>query len=282
MANERVAAARRLFAGGLSVALGVAILKTLVLSRYRVDWRDATLAALTAGPLAVAALLVWSRRTGPQLLARACWWGFLIVGVMAAAVEGGRHGAWQPVFGVMCAGLALLAIGRVGLDESGRFRPVAFRGTIQLSLTLAMADTASLAMWGLALAMAGSYPQKAAAMLALAAATGLGVAGLLRLRTWGLLVAFFSNLLVGTLAVAEVLPVPRPLRFLLGATASLQLVVPLPMLVTLLRRRAPSPDRWNRLRSVGATAAIVGLMALGVYAGVVRDAPLFLFRPLAD
>ena len=154
---------------------------------------------------------------------------------------------------------------------------MAFRGTLQLSLVLAMADTASLALFGVVAPVLASDTTLAAKLLPLAALTGLGVAGLLRLRTWGLLVALASNLLVGSSPPHGPSPVPMALQNLFVATALLQVIVPLPMIVRLALRRPPPPDRWQGFRTIGATAAIVGLVALGVYAGVVRETPLLSF-----
>jgi len=52
------------------------------------------------------------------------------------------------------------------------------------------------------------------------------------------------------------------------------LIVPLPMLVTLVTRRVPDPEGWRRAKAWGTTIGILGLVALSVYAGVVSDGPL--------
>jgi hypothetical protein len=274
MASERMVVVRRLVASAASAALSVRIVSELGRSEPH-DWRPLLIVALLVGAPAVAALLLWNRRLGAQLVARACWWCFLVVGVLGACVSGQRDGGWHPAVAVGFAGLALLAAGRSGLaDERSRFKPVAFRGTLQLSLVLAMADTASLAMCGLGWLLLTPQPSDAARLLPLAALTGLGVVGLLRLRTWGLLVAFASNVLVGALALAKALPVPAPLQKLFVATALLQVIVPLPMIVRLVLRRGPPPDRWQAFRTIGANAAVLGLVALGLYAGLVHETPL--------
>jgi hypothetical protein len=189
--------------------------------------------------------------------------------------------ALKPAYAGLCCAAALLLAGRAGLDAaSGRFRPVAFRGTLVLSLVLALADAGSLSFCTFGTAMSGWRDAGAALALgALALLACVGVVGLLRLRTWGLLVALASNLLVGTLALTGALPLPPPLRWLFMGTAGLQLIVPLPMLVTIVRRRPPPPDRWQRFRSVATTVAILGLAAFVAYAGIVREwPPLLPFR----
>jgi hypothetical protein len=273
MASERMVGVRRLVAGAASMALGARVVAEFRPWSHRVDWREGLLLAILVGAPAIAAPLVWTRRLGAQLLARACWWSFLIVGVLGTCVAGAKEGG-PPAFAVACSGLALLAIGRSGLEQrSGRFNPVAFRGTLQLSLVLAMADTASLALCGLGWLLA-KEPSFAARLLPLAAFTGLGVVGLLRLRTWGLLAAIASNLLVGALALSKVLLVPPPVQQLFVVTAALQAIVPLPMIVRLVLRLPPPPDRWQAFRTFGATTAILGLVAVGLYAGLVHEAPL--------
>ena len=267
---------RRLAAGGASIAFGSLFLRAGWSSNH-VDWSEALLLTIVAAAAAIAAGLVWSRRLPAQLLARACWWCFLLVSEMGAILSGAREHP-NPAFGVLFSGLALLAIGRYGLEqESGAFKPVAFRGTLQLSLVLAMADTASLAICGLVNILIAPEMGYATRLFPLAAFTGLGVVGLLRLRTWGLLVALTSNVLVGVLALTRRLPVPAPLQYLFLATTLLQVIVPIPMLVRLILRRPPPMDRFRAFRAVGATVAIVTLVGFGLYAGLVRETPLFSF-----
>jgi hypothetical protein len=97
-----------------------------------------------------------------------------------------------------------------------------------------------------------------------------GVIGLLRLRTWGLILSVGSNLVVAVLALARVLYLPGPLRALFVGTAILQLIIPIPMLVTIVRGRAPGPDRWRRTKRAVWTAAIVGLAGFSVYGAYIH------------
>jgi hypothetical protein len=164
---------------------------------------------------------------------------------------------------VVCSAGALLAAGRSGLEEGeGRFRPVAFRGTLMLALVLAMADTGALLWIGSGNLMFDHRPSA----LLVAVPMLLGVVGLLRLRTWGLIVSLASNILMVVLGLTRVLYLPGPLRGLFVGTAILQLLVPLPMLVTIARGRAPGPDRWRAAKTVATTAVIAGIASLSVYA----------------
>jgi hypothetical protein len=279
MAMERIVVVRRGVAGAASMAIAGRLFSESFHLHGRFDWREATYAAILIGVPMIAGVLAWSRRLGLQLLARAFWWSILIMSLLATLMSGGATNDGRfAAFAVACAGLALLAIGRVGLGaEAARFQPVAFRGTLQLSLVLAMADTAALAFCAVCWFLDGRAAVAVGKVLLFPAFTGLGVVGLLRLRTWGLLVAVASNLLVGTLALTKNLPVPYPLTYVFIATAAIQLLVPLPMIVRLVLRRGPPPDRWQTFRTVGANLAILSLVALGVYAGLFRDAPLWYF-----
>jgi hypothetical protein len=101
---------------------------------------------------------------------------------------------------------------------------------------------------------------------------GVAVAGLFRLRTWGLIAALAANVLVATFALTHRLPTSHLMQKLFACTAILQLVVPVPMLVTILRRRAPGPDRWQSARGKAATLGVAVLGAFSVFAAFLRRA----------
>jgi hypothetical protein len=224
---------------------------------------------------AVAAGLIWLRPIAAQLLARGAWWSFLLGGGLlsvAARDDVARFG----FLAVACNGIALLAAGRTGLGEgaegAGRFRPVAFRGTLILALVLAIADTGAFLWMGSGTAMFGGHPS----LLIMAMPMAVGVLGLLRLRTWGLLLSLASSLLVAILGSTGVLYLEGPLRTLFVSTACLQLLVPLPMLVSIWRGRSPGPDRWQRAKARATTTVIAGIAGVSLYAAFVHG-PLFRF-----
>jgi hypothetical protein len=233
---------------------------------------------VVAGPMlavpAIAAALIWSRRITAQLAARGIWWAFVLGGGLLSV--GAPPTELRQMGCAMVAGAAgaLLAAGGGGLREGGgAFRPVAFRGTLTLSLVLAIADAGTLLWVGLLALMANRMPW----FLLLVPFMAAGVIGLLRLRTWGLILSLVCNLLVAILAATRVLALPDPLRGLYVSTATLQLVVPLPMLITLVRRRAPGPDRWQRARPAAATVALLGIAGLCLYAGLIHQGALLGF-----
>jgi hypothetical protein len=229
------------------------------------------LAMVVIAPLG-AAVLIFSRHLPAQLLARGTWWSYLLTSALVTCVDepSVRHLAGLTAG---ATAFALLAAGREGLEASaGRFQPVAFRGTLTVALVLAMADTGAMLWLGLVTLL--RHDCRLILMVPLMAA---GIVGLLRLRMWGLLAGLAANILVATLAATRVLGLPDPLRGLFIGTALLQLLVPLPMLVAIVRRRPPPSNRWPRAKRAIATATIVAIAGFGVYAGLIRQSALIAF-----
>jgi hypothetical protein len=266
----RALIARRVVASAASLA-AAAVLAHALLPLDSHNGGGLALAVLIATP-AVAAAAVWSRRLGLQLLARGLWWSLLLFGGLVAITDGGAQ------FGAVLAagsGVALLVAGSSGLDGGGaRFQPVAFRGTLMLALVLAIADTTSFIWLGTAQAFVG----KEVRLILLVPPMIAGVVGLLSLRTWGLLLSLGCNILVVVLAGTGLLDLPRELQALFIGTAALQLLVPIPMWVTIIRRRPPPPDRWRSAKRIVSTVVIVGIVALSAYFALfhTRQPPDFL------
>jgi hypothetical protein len=233
MTTSRVTNLRKGLASVAALLLSGALLRQIVDAQGThggPEW--AFVLAMIAMP-AVGAGLLWTRKLPLQLLARGIWWSFSLMGGLVVA-SGSEQGRDIGLAMVACGGVALLAAGRLGLDASDRrFQPVAFRRTLLLALVLAMADTGALLWLGLADAIFEGH----AALLPLVACMIAGVIGLLRLRTWGLIVSMASNIALVTLALCNVLSLPHPLRPLFIGTALLQLIVPVPMLVSIVKTR---------------------------------------------
>jgi len=246
--RRTLATASSLFAAWLFV--------TLLKHSHLYELRWLAPAALTAGPI-LAAFAVWNPRVGWQLLARGIWWSLLLVGGLVSAFE--RHD-YTGCGVALAAACSLLLAGRVDLDGArGRFQPVAFRGTLMLALVLAIADTATSLYFGIAQTVEGQIR-----VILLVPAMIAGIVGLLRLRTWGLLLSLACNVLVAVLAATRTLQLPDGLRPLLIATAVLQLLIPIPMWIAIVRRRVPPPDGWRRTKLVVATLVIVAIAATSV------------------
>jgi hypothetical protein len=231
------------------------------------------LASLVSAP-ALAGVCIWSRRLEAQLFARAVWWSLLLAGSLVCTVVGDEvtHG-FAGIVGGMALGL--LVMGNVGLDaNNGHFQPVGFRGTLLLSLVLAIADTGALLWFGIGSLM---FEPRSGAVLLLVPGMAAAVVGLLRLRTWGLLLGIASNVLVALVAYSRIIHFPAPLRALFIATATLQLLVPIPMVVAIIRRRPPAPARYPRLRAAARALVVAGIACVSFYAAFLHDGALLRF-----
>ncbi|HUJ61846.1 MAG TPA: hypothetical protein VLX92_25250 [Kofleriaceae bacterium] len=218
----------------------------------------------------VAALLIWSRALAAQLLARGTWWSMLLLGTLVAMI-GDRDARHVAAFAAACSALALIAAGSRGLDSRGRFTPVAFRGTLLVALVLAMADAGGLAWFGAGSAV---FEHRYSVVMVVPLMI-VGVIGLLRLRTWGLIVSMIANATIVVLAAAGVLTLPTPLRQLFIGSAALQLIIPLPMIVSIVRGRAPDPTAFRRTKAVAPIVVIVALAGASLLAASLGHPLLF-------
>lgn len=266
---SRVAIVRKVLASALSVGMGAIMVYTLGSMRADLDGPGWLAGAMfLAGPL-LAAVGIWPRAIGLQLASRAVWWVQLLFLSFASVVEpDGRI----PALALGSAGALLLA-GRLGLadDGSGRFRPVAFRGTLMLALVLAIADVGTFTWLGtMQTIREGNIRVILFVPLMIA-----GVIGLLRLRTWGLIVSVACNVLVAVLAWTPFFAMGGFGDYL-AVMAIIQLLIPLPIWVAIIRRRPPPPDRWQKAKAIAATGVILLLAALtiagklGLYAATLR------------
>jgi hypothetical protein len=235
------------------------------------DTGDVPLVAwLALALLPVAAALVFVRRLEPQILVRAVMWGVLVLGTLLAWVVDSPARDAHLVTGslVACSGVALLALGGLGLDAPPArraFVPVAFRGVLVAILVMAVADTATLLFWGGMVAESSHLDPALAAFFFCAGGLMLvAVAGLYGLRVWGFALNVVANVVVATGAwlVPEL---PEELAACLTATAIGQLVVGLPLMKGLVSR---SEAGWLRPALAGRIGAgvVVGLMASALVA----------------
>jgi hypothetical protein len=89
-----------------------------------------------------------------------------------------------------------------------------------------------------------------------------------------LIVSLCTNLLIAILAITHVLPLPRELRWLFIGTALLQLLVPIPMIVAIVRGTPPQPDAWRRTKVVLPAMMISAIALLSIYAGLIHEGRL--------
>jgi hypothetical protein len=261
---------RRAIACLASVALGVRSFQLYHGSAHTLT--DRVFIDLSLAIPFVAGAMIWSRFLAAQLLARGAWWSMLLCTCLIS-VTSGEH---EPIMGLVigCNAIALLAAGGIGLENRKAFAPVAFRGTLLIALMLAMADAGAFAWFGLGNAVFDhSYSVAMVVPFMI-----LGVIGLLRLRTWGLVVSLAANLAIATLAATGVLNLPSPLRQLFIGSAVLQMIIPLPMLVAIIRKQPPRPAAWPRARKLAPALIVCSLAALALYATYVHDGALIHVR----
>jgi hypothetical protein len=258
---------RRAIACLASVALGVKFFHLTVAQTNTLS-SEAFWYTTLAVPF-VAGALIWSRRLTAQLLARGAWWSMLLgSGLIVIATDWGE----QPlgIFVVACSAVALLAAGGTGLEQRQSFAPVAFRGTLLIALVLAMADAGAFTWFGIGNAVF----EHSWSVLLMVPAMVAGVIGLMRLRTWGLLVSLTTNVAIATLAYFHVLNLPSPLRQLFIGSAILQMIVPLPMIVSIIRKQPPRPARWSRARAIAPMVIVSAVAALALYAAYIHHGAL--------
>lgn len=267
---------RRALASAGSLTAAAAIPVMMALSPFGPDMEDALVLSIPTALCTLATFLLHRRHLGSQILARATWWSNLILGMLISISGSGAEGEVAgPMLALGC-GLALLTMGRAGLDEevpAGRFHPVAFRGSLILALVMALADTQSLLFFGV---LSFAVEQPSVLPLVCAATMILAVLGLYRLAVWGLALNLVANVAIAGLGLAGALGLPDPIVAALVATAVLQLLVPLPLLVGLVRG-APARPRHGRSSWPVLATGVVMLMALSVYGAYLHPGRLVHF-----
>jgi hypothetical protein len=188
---------------------------------------------ISAGVLALTALLVQTRSAGAQLIARGTWTSVLLLSTLNAFL--GPAGERLVSFGMI--GGALVALGATGgrtLADAARgpFMPRAYRFPLVAAMSLAFADAASLLFYGVAWVDARGL---VTLPLLLGLAMLASLSGLYRLRGWGLVGAMGVAATTAATAFAGTLAVPIAAQLLLAITASAQVVLLAPVLAAALR-----------------------------------------------
>jgi hypothetical protein len=164
---------------------------------------------------------------------------------------------------VVSGALALLIAGRVRADaEPGAFQPVAYQKTLTLSLVLALADTFTLWMWTAFALTGGAPPADTLGFAICAVATLASAIGLYRLRLWALALSVVTNAGIALVFGARIIDV-QELRIVFITTAIAQLVLALPVIVGVIRRRPLELPAWlqcgSRVLLPGALIAVIAL-----------------------
>jgi len=204
-----------------------------------------------------ASRLIRSTQFGAQMLARGIVWSSLVVGVLIACFEAFFYAIPGAIVATCCA-MALIRLRGRGLEPGpgdGRFRPVAFRTHLVLSLVMACADAQTLcfaAVLQIVLAVQKSQmPSSGLLTSACALVMIAAVWGVYRLRVWGLVLNVVGNVVIAWLALDGVLRLEFPIGATLAITATLQLILAVPIIATVLGDRdAGRPPVGGRLRNL--------------------------------
>lgn len=229
----------------------------------------------------LSAVLLHHGYLGSQVLARATWWSNLIFGLLVSISSGDAEGNRLGFMLAIGSGLALLAMGRAGLHHgarAGRFHPVAFRGSLIVALVMALADAQSLLFFGSITVFDHARIGHAIDLLPLACAGVMVVAvfGLFRLAVWGLALNLMANVAIAGLGLIGVLELPGPIVGALVVTAVLQLLLPVPLLVAMVRGASPR-DRAGRNYWPALAIIVAAMMLVSAYATLAHAGRLVSF-----
>jgi hypothetical protein len=232
----------------------------------------------------LSAVLLHHGYLGSQVLARATWWSNLIFGTLVSISAGDTEGNRLGFMLAIGSGLALLAMGRAGLDagvRAGRFHPVAYRGLLIVALVMALADAQSLLFFGSIVVhdhVGMGMPPDYGAILSLVCAGVMMIAvfGLFRLAVWGLALNLLANVAIAGLGLAGALGLPGPIVGSLVVTAVLQILLPVPMLVAMARGTARK-DRAGRNYWPALAVIVAAMMMLSAYATLLHPGRLVSF-----
>jgi hypothetical protein len=218
--------------------------------------------ALPVALLLVSGGLLFRRHLPSQILVRAALWSNLILGFLVS-ITGHSGEVDAGFFMVLGTAAGLLSLGRSGLRENtSAFAPVAFRSSLVLALVMALADTQSLLLFGGVQVEDTYMATRAVPTLACAALMLVALVGLYRLKVWGLVLNIVANLVIAGLAFSSVLDLPPPIVAALCTTAVVQLLLPAPLLVAMVRGSAPATTRFARLRTFVVPTVVLAMVAL--------------------
>lgn len=167
----------------------------------------------------------------------------------------------------ICAGLSLLALGREGLEDGAHatFAPAALRAPLLAVVVLSMSDAMALGFLGVLLRDSPS-PWLASLAFGASAVMAVVVWGLLRLRTWAVVLNVLANfgIAAGAWATAFTLELPplETIALCLSLTAFGQLVVGFPLLRGLTRGATPAPSlgRGPTVAAIVVSAALLTII----------------------
>lgn len=215
---------------------------------------------------AVAAQLPW---LGAQLLARGLWWSNMLLGVLFCVLGSYRERFMGVEMTLLCA-LALLVADRKALARAALgagFRPTAYLSTLQLMMVLALGDAQTLGLFA-ALGIRNASERVGSVWFSLGA-LGLmvGFVGLYRVSLWGVFTVMGTALCLALAILGGAIDRLDDLGTPLLVGCAVQLVVPLPMLISMALKR-PLPSLPGASRGIAASAAVVLVSAAAVAAAL--------------
>jgi len=244
--------------------LGMALIEQLVMQPYMRSGRSFAVVV----PIATLLLaMVWLRRQdlAKQMMVRALSWSTLVIGTIIS-VFGLTEYCMVGPFIALGSGLALLLMGGRGLGVTSRsFQPIAYRNHLLLALVMATADAGTL-LFGAAMQI-GIFVQRGTIeylfmgipTLLCGLVMAVAVWGIYRLRTWALVLNILANLGIAYVALSGYLGLTIPVAAALAATATMQLILPVPILAVALGD--PLRDR-SPLGRLGGHALKLGLVVM--------------------
>lgn len=238
----------------------------------RLSWTPAALVAALFG----AAALIHVRGAVAQLLSRALWlWAAWLCLLPVFGAHAGPSWSWLGIGGA----LATLALrGRDGLEatSTGAFQPGRFRAPLVLALMLSLTAMAGFATFASAMREGwGSWTGN----LNIAGSIGVAAFGLVRMRTWGLLLLGAIDAWIAVTAARGGLAIWGPSATVLGITAAGALIGLSPWLHAAAKQLLRDAEPGDRVRvatpseHTDTNVARLGVET-GIEAGIEADAEL--------
>ena len=215
--------------------------------------------------LAAAAGLV--RWLGAQLFARAAWWSNFVIGILLCCIGNRNERQYGLAFMAACAAALVLADPRrlMSARADAGYRPARFATTLQIMMVIALADAMTLGLFAGAW-MTDREEGKAIVAGALTVVLLIGFVGLYRLALWGVAATVTVGVALFVAVVLGVFDSAEKLVAALTVLSLVQIAVPVPMVVSLLRgKEASSPVRlpaWTPTAFILSVALLAGSAAI--------------------
>ena len=198
-----------------------------------------------------------------ELGVRGVMWSVITISVFAtqmyAADAFGHHNHAPMVTALACCSALLLA-GPIR-STSNKFKPAAYQGILTVGILLAIADIVAFSMLAVAARHDGEH-RVAMFGVGVAAAAAIGVVGLYRLRTWGLVVCVATNIVVVAVALTDGLRL-HEFRIVFLVPASVQLLLFIPWFISAVGKRPIVMPAWaasfGRMVPAATVVAMMGL-----------------------